>query len=86
LGWALGRESWGQGYATEGARAALDYAFREMNRDHVISLIALENTSSIKVAERLGESVEGRTEFLGRTVLIYGISREQWSRTSENQI
>src|SRR5436190_21910041 len=86
LGWALVRESWGQGYATEGARAALDYAFREMNRDHVISLIALENTSSIKVAERLGESVEGRTEFLGRTVLIYGISREQWSRTSENQI
>ena len=86
LGWVLGRESWGKGYATEGARAALDYAFREMNRDHVISLIALENASSIKVAERLGESVEGRTEFLGRTVFIYGISRDQWSRTSENEL
>ena len=74
LGWVLGRESWGKGYATEGARRALEYAFTEMGRHHVISLIATDNYASIKVAERLGEKVEGKTEFLGREVFIYGIS------------
>ena len=78
LGWTLGRDSWGKGYATEGAARALEYAFTEMNRDHVISLIAPENLGSIKVAERLGEQVEGETEVLGRRVFIYGISRDSW--------
>lgn len=78
LGWTLARDCWGKGYATEGARRALEYAFTEMNRDHVISLIAPENTNSIKVAERLGEKVEGETELLGRNVTIYGIDRNAW--------
>jgi RimJ/RimL family protein N-acetyltransferase len=75
LGWLLGREFWGKGYATEGARRALDYAFGEMGRDHVISLIHPENRASIKVAERIGETLEGKTELFGHDVLIYGIDR-----------
>lgn len=82
LGWTLARDSWGKGYATEGARRALEYAFTEMNRTHVISLIAPENTNSIKVAERLGEKVEGETELLGRNVTIYGIDRNAWERNN----
>jgi len=78
LGWTLARESWGKGYATEGARRALAYAFTELDQDHVISLIAPANVASAKVAERLGEKVEGETEILGNQVLIYGIGREQW--------
>ena len=83
LGWTLGRESWGKGYATEAARRALAYAFTEVDRDHVISLIAPDNINSIKVAERLGETVEGETELLGHTVKIYGITRDRW-RASAN--
>jgi RimJ/RimL family protein N-acetyltransferase len=75
VGWTLSRESWGKGYASEGARRALAYAFKELDRDHVISLIAPENVASIRVAERLGEKVEGRTQLLGKEVLIYGIDR-----------
>jgi len=75
LGWTLGRDSWGKGFAIEGARRALEYAFKEMDRDHVISLIAPDNVRSMKVAERLGEKVEGKTELLGKEVFIYGISR-----------
>ena len=75
LGWTLGRESWGKGFAIEGARRALEYAFKEMDRDHVISLIAPDNVRSMRVAERLGEKVEGKTELLGKEVFIYGISR-----------
>lgn len=79
LGWTLARESWGRGYATEGAQRALAYAFTELDRKHVISLISPANISSIKVAERLGEKVEGRTELLGNQVLIYGLDRDQWA-------
>ncbi len=78
LGWILGRESWGKGYASEGARRALRYAFEDLKRDHVISLIQPDNQPSIKVAERLGEKLEGKTEVMGAEVLIYGIDRADW--------
>ena len=82
LGWTLARDSWGKGYATEGARRALAYAFTEMNRDHVISCIAPANVASARVAERLGEKVEGKTELMGNEVLIYGISRDDWLKSN----
>jgi len=75
LGWTLGKEHWGRGYATEGARRALEYAFRELRHPHIISLIRPGNDASIRVAERLGEALEGRTQLFGHDVLIYGIAR-----------
>src|SRR2546426_10218063 len=75
LGWTLARECWGKGYATEGARRALNYAFTKLNKDHVISCIHPDNTPSIRVAERLGEKLEGETEIFGSPVLVYGIDR-----------
>ena len=75
IGWTLGREHWGKGYAVEGARRALEYAFTELDRDHVISLIHPDNRASIKVAERIGERLEGKTELMGIEVLVYGIDR-----------
>ena len=55
----IGRAFWGKGYATEAAKRCLDFAFEDMHRDRVISLIDPENTSSIRVAERIGETLEG---------------------------
>jgi RimJ/RimL family protein N-acetyltransferase len=78
LGWVLGREHWGKGYATEGARRALAYAFTQTAREHVISLIHPENRGSVRVAERLGERLEGRADLFGHEVLVYGIDRETW--------
>lgn len=75
IGWTLGRAFQGKGYATEGAKRALQYAFEDLNKDHVISLIHPDNKASIRVAERLGEKLEGETELLGHDVLIYGIDR-----------
>jgi RimJ/RimL family protein N-acetyltransferase len=75
LGWTLGRPYWGHGFASEGARAALEYAFSELRRDHVISLIHPDNKASIRVAERLGERPEGTAEVLGVGVIVYRIDR-----------
>ena len=54
LGWTLGREHWGHGYATEGAAAARDWGYAERSFPRLISLIARDNAASIRVAERLG--------------------------------
>jgi RimJ/RimL family protein N-acetyltransferase len=75
LAWVLSRRFWGHGYATEGARAALGYAFAVWRREHVISLIHPENRASIRVAERLGETLQGRIRHFGREMLCYGIDR-----------
>ncbi len=79
LGWTLARRWWGYGYATEGARTALDYAFNVLKRDRVISLIDPENRASIRVAERLGERRRGRVQHFGKEMLCYGIDRESYA-------
>lgn len=76
--WTIRRQSWGRGYATEGARAALAYVFRQMARDRVISLIRPQNAASIRVAEKLGQRLQKRTEFYGQEALVYGMNREEW--------
>lgn len=78
LGWMLQRAAWGRGYATEGAARALAHAFTAMGREHVISLIRPANAASIRVAERLGETLERRTSLFGENVLVYGITRASW--------
>ncbi len=78
LAGALARRFWGLGYATEAGRAALDYAFTVLEKDHVISLIAPENRASIRAAERIGERLEGRIQHLGREMLLYGLDRETY--------
>jgi len=80
VGWMLRRAFWGRGFATEAARVALDHAFRQMGRTHVISLIRVGNQASVRVAERIGERLEGRMDLLGFDTLIYGINREDWER------
>jgi RimJ/RimL family protein N-acetyltransferase len=76
LAWTLARRWWGHGYATEGARAALDYAFTALDKDRVISLIRPENHASIRVAERLGESLQGHAGVADQEYLVYGLGRE----------
>lgn len=75
LAWMLARRYWGRGYATEGGRAALGFAFEDLGQDHVISLIRPINGASIRVAERLGERLEGRSLIAGVEYLTYGIDR-----------
>jgi RimJ/RimL family protein N-acetyltransferase len=52
LGWALVRDAWGNGYATEAAAAVRDWALERV--DALVSVIAPDNTRSQHVAARLG--------------------------------
>ena len=65
VGYTLGRDYWGHGYATEAAAAVRDYALRELGADRLIALIIHGNTASENVARKLGLQCE-RNITLGR--------------------
>jgi len=75
LGWALARNTWGKGFATEGAQRAMDWAFSDLGADRLISIVRPNNVASIGVAERLGMARNGESKMLGTAVLIFGRAR-----------
>jgi RimJ/RimL family protein N-acetyltransferase len=54
VGWRLAAEHWGHGYATEGARAALDFGFERLGLGEIVSFTTSNNLRSRRVMERLG--------------------------------
>lgn len=54
IGWRLSHEFWGKGYATEGAYAALQFAFDSLHLDEVVAFTAVKNRRSRAVMEKLG--------------------------------
>ena len=82
VGWSLSRHAWGKGYATEGAAAAMDYAFDVLGWDHVIHMIHPDNAPSRKVAERLGSRLLRMDRcpppFDADEAEVWGQSREEW--------
>lgn len=82
IGWTLAREAWGRGYATEAARAAIDWAFAHLGWSSIIHCIAPDNTASQAVALRLGSTRQGLGRLPvphhGDPIEIWGQTREQW--------
>jgi RimJ/RimL family protein N-acetyltransferase len=54
VGWRLAVDAWGHGYATEGARAALEYGFGALGLREIVSMTVSSNDRSWRVMERLG--------------------------------
>jgi RimJ/RimL family protein N-acetyltransferase len=54
IGWRLARAAWGQGFATEAARAAAAFAFENLDLDEIVSFTAQHNARSRAVMRRLG--------------------------------
>jgi len=78
IAWTIVRKFWNHGYATEAALACRDHAFGELERERVVSLISPENVASIRVAEKIGESLEQRDvggEAFSATVDLYSFGK-----------
>lgn len=58
LGYRLARPFWGQGYATEAARAVIAYAFDTLALRRLVARIDPQNLASLRVAEKLGMRYE----------------------------
>jgi [ribosomal protein S5]-alanine N-acetyltransferase len=54
LGYYLGRSWWGQGYATEAARACLAYGFEKVGLPRIVATVRTENDASRHVLEKVG--------------------------------
>ena len=82
VGWGLVREAWGKGYATEGATAAIDWAFDRLGWTDVIHCIDPENAPSQAVARRLGSQNLGvgamPAPFETMPIDLWGQSRDAW--------
>jgi ribosomal-protein-alanine N-acetyltransferase len=75
IGWGLAREHWGKGYAPEAAVALRDWAFEERGLTRLISLIQRGNAASVRVAEKLGETLERDVEVRGLPTWLYALER-----------
>jgi RimJ/RimL family protein N-acetyltransferase len=54
VAWRLGSQYWGKGYATEGAKASLDYGFKKYALKEIVSFTVPANVSSIHVMKKIG--------------------------------
>lgn len=65
---------WGRGYATEGARAALDYGFKTLKLQEIIGFVLPENTASARVLEKVGMRPElDLIEIFGLNAALYAL-------------
>jgi len=77
VGWALRTDAQGQGFATESARAWLEWGLARLDVPYLTAYIAPENTASRAVADRLGMAVLRTDTFHGREVLVYARHRDR---------
>lgn len=63
IGWRLARGHWGNGYATEAARAVLAFGFDELRLAEIVSFTSVANVPSQRVMERLGMTRDAEGDF-----------------------
>jgi ribosomal-protein-alanine N-acetyltransferase len=81
--WALHPEAWGQGYATEAARAALTFGFESCGLDLIFAITLSDNLASQAVMRRLGLSYRRRVRYKGFDDIVwFDTDRAAWAATS----
>lgn len=80
LGFRFYRKEWGKGYATESAKASLEYGFKNLNIDEIIGRASFENGASVKVLEKLGMSFWKNDNCKGiENSVYYKINKRQYN-------
>ncbi len=91
VGWRLGKDHWGHGYATEAARAALTFGFDQVGLDEIVSFTAACNQRSQSVMARIPMTRDPGCDFDHPRVapdsplrchVLYRASRRNWSPTT----
>lgn len=92
VAWRLAFEDWGRGYATEGARAAVGFAFQQLSLGEVVSFTVPANRRSRAVMERIGMTRRPQDDFNHpslpeghplRPHVLYRLSRAEWVASAE---
>ncbi|WP_322759208.1 GNAT family N-acetyltransferase [Frankia sp. Cr2] len=72
------RTRWGRGYAPESARAAGTWAFANHDVDRLVTVPNRDNLKSVRVAEKLGMTLDHYEVLHGTDSAVYTISRATW--------
>lgn len=78
LGYAFGKDFWGQGYATETARAVARFGFEYTHLDRIFAVVVPENTPSWHILERLGFVYEMDVTRYNMSLAYYALRREEF--------
>lgn len=90
IGYELDPTFWSRGYATEAARAVLDFGFTHMNLHRISAFCVADNVGSAHVLEKLGMRQEGRLRehqyYKDRwwDTLMYAILYEEWQARAQS--
>ncbi len=89
LGYRIAYKHWGKGYASEGAKAALEYAFQHLNLEEIVAFNPIQNLRSQLVMQRIGMHHRPKDDFdhpklskehrLNRHVL-YRLRLDEWQK------
>jgi ribosomal-protein-alanine N-acetyltransferase len=78
INYALQRDSWGHGLASEAIEAALRWFFSETDEQQVSAITQTANARSCRLLEKLGASLTESSAYRGEPVNRYTFQRSQW--------
>lgn len=81
----LAKAYWGQGYATEVARASLWYGFEQIGLPQIIGLVVPENLASKHILEKIGMTFAKETYLWGLALYCYAIQRDAYFQLNGRQ-
>lgn len=90
LGYILARHAWGEGYATEAARAMVDAGFRQLGLERIFATCDVGNVASAHVLEKVGlrreALLKNHKQAKGRwwDSYLYGIAQSEWQQTARS--
>jgi len=75
LVYTLGKQYWGQGLATEAAKATLRLGFDHLQFDRIVAITKLDNWVSRHILDKIGFCFQGEASYYGHTAACYEIVR-----------
>ena len=83
VGWRLGQEFWGRGYATEAGAEWIRYGFEHLGLDDIVSIYETENAASGAVMGRLGLTLDRETTHpaLGVPLQVMAVTKSSWTES-----
>lgn len=84
VGWRLGEQFWGHGFASEAGVAWLQHGFQELGLTEIVSIYEPDNTASGSVMRRLGFTIARETTHpaMGVPLHVMALTRTSWRRTT----
>ncbi|EPJ54422.1 MAG: hypothetical protein OFPI_06690 [Osedax symbiont Rs2] len=78
MGWGILPVFWGMGLAQEAATAALHWGMNNLKKKSICSLVHPQNSASMKLAKKLGQSYSHNQKVADKEVQVYKISRREF--------